>query len=105
MKILLDECLPLRLRKQITGHDVFTVDYMGWKGIPNGQLLTLAAAQKFDLLLTVDRGTLDQLPSNLPIAVLVLRVKRNSLKGISPLVPKILATLANVAPNTISFID
>lgn len=43
MKILLDECLPLRLRNHIPGHDVFTVEYMGWKGIGNGRLMALAA--------------------------------------------------------------
>jgi len=63
MKILLDECLDVRLRNHIPGHDVFSADYMGWKGISNGELLNRAAAQGFDLMLTVDKGTLHQFPT------------------------------------------
>ena len=32
MKVLLDENLPLDFRYFLTGHDVFTVSFMGWKG-------------------------------------------------------------------------
>jgi hypothetical protein len=42
MKILLDENLPHELRRHLSGHDVFTVQYMNWKGIKNGQLIALA---------------------------------------------------------------
>jgi uncharacterized protein DUF5615 len=55
MRILLDECMPQLLRRDIVGHEVSTVAEMGWAGIKNGKLLTLAEAH-FDVLLTVDRG-------------------------------------------------
>ena len=42
MKILLDENLPQRVRSMLTGHEVVTVDFMGWKGVENGALLKLA---------------------------------------------------------------
>jgi hypothetical protein len=38
MKILLDENLPHELRHEISGHDVFTVKYLGWSGMKNGLL-------------------------------------------------------------------
>ena len=56
MKVLLDENLPHRLRLFLPGHDVFTVDYLRWKGIQNGRLLALAAANGFDAMLTMDDG-------------------------------------------------
>ena len=53
MRVLLDECVPKRLRQELTGHDVSTVPDMGWAGIKNGELLALAGAQ-FECFLTVD---------------------------------------------------
>ena len=44
MKVLLDENLPHDLRKLLPGHDVFTVAYLGWAGVKNGELLRRAAA-------------------------------------------------------------
>jgi predicted nuclease of predicted toxin-antitoxin system len=39
MKILLDESLPRRLKKDLTGHAVRTVPEMGWQGKKNGELI------------------------------------------------------------------
>jgi hypothetical protein len=36
MKVLLDECLPKRLKRELPGHDVTRVQEMGWAGIKNG---------------------------------------------------------------------
>ena len=54
MKLLLDENLPHQLRHELPGHDCFTVAYMGWGGIENGTLLSLAASHGFDAVLTKD---------------------------------------------------
>ena len=43
MKLLLDENLPHALRRELPGHDAFTVQYMGWSRAKNGQLLAMAA--------------------------------------------------------------
>jgi hypothetical protein len=66
---------------------------MGWSGIENGELLTLAA-KEFDVFITVDRNLSFQ--QNLPkfnIAVLVLHAPSNRLADLRPLVPKILSIL------------
>src|SRR6266849_2144231 len=55
MRVLLDECVPRALRRELPGHEVRTVAEAGWAGVRNGELLQLAAKQ-FDLLLTVDRN-------------------------------------------------
>ena len=51
MRILLDECVPRRLRRELSGHDVDTVAEMGWASLENGPLLEMASG-KFDILLT-----------------------------------------------------
>ena len=55
MKVPLDECIDRRLARDIAGHDVKTVPQMGWAGIKNGDLLTLAEKQ-FEVFVTVDRN-------------------------------------------------
>ena len=55
MRVLLDECLPRRLKHELPGHDVKTVPEMGWAGLRNGDLLRVAA-DRFDAFLTVDRS-------------------------------------------------
>ena len=54
MRVLLDECVPRQLARELSDCDVRTVQQMGWSGIKNGALLERASAQ-FDVLFTVDR--------------------------------------------------
>ncbi len=55
MRVLLDECLPERLTRELPGHQVWTAREAGLAGKKNGELLDLAAAQ-FDVLVTLDRS-------------------------------------------------
>jgi hypothetical protein len=41
MLILLDECVPKRLKQHLAGHTVSTVRDAGWSGVKNGALLQL----------------------------------------------------------------
>ena len=43
MKILLDECLNWRLKREFELHEVFTVQELGWSGIVNGELIAKAS--------------------------------------------------------------
>ena len=93
MKLLLDECIDSRLAKELKGHTVRTVPQMGWAGVKNGQLMTLAE-KDFDVFITVDRNLPYQ--QNLikyDIAVLLLRAKTNRLADLKSLIPKILNSL------------
>jgi hypothetical protein len=40
MKLLLDECVPKRLRNDFPGHEVSTIEEVGLKGLKNGELFT-----------------------------------------------------------------
>jgi hypothetical protein len=90
LRILLDENLPRRLGQLLIGHEARTVAHMGWAGVKNGQLLTLAQSQ-FDIFLTMDQGIpYQQNLDKYEIAVFVLRAPSNSLTHLRPLVPAIL---------------
>lgn len=52
MKLLLGENLPHQLRLELPGHDCFTVAFMGWRGVENGELLRRAASDGFEAFLT-----------------------------------------------------
>ena len=98
MRVLLDECLPRRLKRDLTGHVARTAPEMGWAGKRNGDLLRLAAGE-FDAFLTVDR----RLPrehelATLRIAVIVLVAHSNRHLDLLPLVPAILDILPRAKP-------
>jgi predicted nuclease of predicted toxin-antitoxin system len=54
MRLLLDECVPRKLRSELSGHDVKTVADMKWASTKNGELLQRAASE-FHALVTVDK--------------------------------------------------
>ena len=96
MKILLDECVPRPLRRELIGHEVRTVAEMQWAGIKNGALLRLAE-QEFDVFLTVDRHLPEQQNMReLHLAIVLVLVPNNKLSTLSPLVPAILAALTTI---------
>jgi hypothetical protein len=55
VRVLLDENIPKALRKALAGFDVSTVQYMGWAGLKNGELLSTAEAGGFDVFVTGDK--------------------------------------------------
>lgn len=89
MKILLDECLPVRLKNLLTEFDVFSVSEMGWRSLKNGKLLKAAVEKSFDVFLTVDKKLeyLQNLES-FNISVVVFIVARNKIELLTPLIPK-----------------
>ncbi len=102
MNLLLDECVDRRLAKHITGLSVRTVAEMGWLGIKNGQLLSLAQSQ-FDIFVTVDRNLSFQ--QNLPsfaIAVLLLVAPSNRLADLIKLVPDIVGAAPAAVRGTVT---
>ena len=96
MKLLLDESVPRRLASSFPeSFTVRTVQDMGWAGTANGLLLSLAAAEGFDALVTVDRGIEHQQNvDDLPIPVVVMLAARNRLADLQPLVPGVVDVLS-----------
>jgi predicted nuclease of predicted toxin-antitoxin system len=95
MRILLDECLPARLRHDIAGHEVTTVPKAGWAGVKNGKLLRLIAdSKRFEVFLTMDKNLpAQQNLRGLPFAIFVLRAKSNRFEAVQPLMAELLRRL------------
>jgi hypothetical protein len=86
VRVLLDECTPRKLRRELPGHTVRTVPELGWGGTKNGALLRRAAEEEFDVLLTVDANMeFQQNTTSLPVAVIVLLARSNSIDDLQPL--------------------
>lgn len=96
MKILLDECAPLVIKKRLPHLAIFTVQEMGWSGARNGALLSLAEVE-FDVFVTTDKNlryqqnlagrnlAFIQLPTNqVPIIVTLLSEIEAALPLIRP---------------------
>jgi predicted nuclease of predicted toxin-antitoxin system len=105
VKLLLDECVTRRLKREFANHEVHTVDEAGFKGLENGDLLK-AASGKYEVLVTVDRNLpYQQNISGLDIAILVLAAKRNSYVRLKPLMPRALIALESLKAGDISRIE
>lgn len=102
MRILLDESLPRRLRGELKGHSVTTVQDAGWSGISNGELLKFAA-ERFDVFPTADQNfEFQQNLAALPMSVIVLAAPTNKIDDLRPLVPELLSKLSSLS--AISFV-
>lgn len=90
MRLLLDENLPKRLKKDFSEHEIYTVRDKQWNGIKNGELLELLIKNSFDALLTYDKNLQHQQNfSKYTITVFVLTAKINQYKELTKLTPKI----------------
>lgn len=97
MRLLLDECLPRKLKNNFPGHECQTVPEEGWAGKKNGELLSLAEAAGFEVFLTIDRRI--EFEQNLKmrrIALVMVRAKSNRLTDLLPHVPEILKALQSI---------
>lgn len=101
MKVLLDECVPIRLAQLLEGHEVTHVTLVGWSGIKNGELVSRASVI-YDVLISVDYGLPSQIVSEpLAVPVIVLHGASNKLKHIKRLVPELLAILGGSLENKV----
>lgn len=102
MRVLLDECVPRPLRRELPEHEVRTVPEMGWAGKKNGALLALLKNAGFDAFVTTDQNL--EYQQNLQaagLAVIVLVAYRNTLPALLPLVPGLRSTLGRIQPGEV----
>ena len=104
MKILLDENLPHSLRQRLGLHEAYTVRYLGWAGLKNGELLRAAEEAGFDVFITGDQTlSYEQNLTGVRVAVLVLStIDRDILKRNAA---AIVAALDVVVPGTVQEVD
>ena len=92
MRILLDECVPRRLKRYFRDQQlVLTVGDAGLSSYTNGQLLRRINGQ-FDVFITVDKSIQHkQNLSEYDVAFVLLRARSNDVVHIEPLLPKLTA--------------
>lgn len=89
MKILIDECLPKKLKQYLSEFEVNTVSELGWESLKNGELLKQAISNKFDILLTADKKLKYEQNLKSPnITIVVFDVYRNKIENIIPLLSR-----------------
>ena len=104
MNILLDECVPARFARSLSGHSVTTVQRRGWAGIENGDLLALAE-KEFDAFITVDRKlSVQQDLTKFRIPVLLVHARTNRLEHIRPLAGELLEKLSGASAGILTVI-
>ena len=102
MLVVLDECVPRPLKRDLIGHDIRHVVDMQWASKRNGELLRLMVAAQFEALLTVDQSLeFQQNVRASGIGVVVVLAKTNRVKELRPLVGEILGALARLTPGEV----
>ncbi|PSQ71604.1 MAG: hypothetical protein BRD38_01615 [Bacteroidetes bacterium QH_9_67_14] len=94
MRLLLDEDVPIRLRLHFPeACRIETVDYRGWKGLDNGDLLR-KAQRDFDALVTIEKSIQHQRNlSCYDIRLVNIRVGSDQIEDLIPYVPRVVEAL------------
>lgn len=101
MRILLDECLPRKLKRSIVGHEIATVQERGWSSKKNGELLRLMDGT-VDVFLTSDQNLrYQQNLTTIQFSIIVLVVPDNRLPTLQPLMPHVQRLLDTIAPGSV----
>lgn len=105
MRVLLDECLPRRLKRHLTGHTARTVAEMGWNGLKNGALLARAEGS-FDVFLTGDQNLpYQQNLAGRKLSIVILCARTNDVSDLEPLMSLVLVVLPELREGEIRRIE
>lgn len=103
MRILLDECMPRGLRRDLAPHQVHTVQELGFAGLKNGALLEQSVAAGIEVFLTLDRGIeYQQRVPALSIAIIAVRARSNDIAELRPIMPAVLGAITNAPPGRVT---
>ena len=99
MKVLLDECVPRKLRQHFVQHDCYAVPDLGWSGKKNGELLTLAEQNAVEVFVTVDQGIeYEQNIAGRRLGIVVLKAKSSRYSDLIKCVPEMLRAISSIQP-------
>jgi hypothetical protein len=101
VRVLPDENLPHDLAGALTGHDVSTVQGLGWAGTKNGALLK-RASDMCDVFISMD-GNIEhqQNLASLSLGVVVIDAPSNRMADLLPVVPELLQAIDAVRPSEV----
>jgi predicted nuclease of predicted toxin-antitoxin system len=96
-RVLFDENMPRKLRHDLAEFDIRTAQEEGWASFRNGELLR-RAAERFDVLVTLDHGIeYQQNLTGLRIAVVIVHVRDARLRNVRRLTALIRDAISSVA--------
>ncbi|MGA9641045.1 MAG: DUF5615 family PIN-like protein [Terriglobales bacterium] len=97
MKLLLDECVPRKLKNLFSKFECRTVPEIGLSGRKNGELLSLAEEAGFDAFLTLDQGfEYEQSLLGRNIGIVVVCARTSQMGDLLPLMPDIFQALTSI---------
>ena len=97
MRVLFDQGTPVPLRRYLASHIVATVFEKGWSTLQNGELLSTAEYEGFEVLVTTDQSLKYQQDlKNRQMAVVVLMT--TSWPRIERAANRVVAALNSVKP-------
>ena len=95
MRLLLDENMPKKFRRDFSEHEVVTVREKGWNGKKNGELLKLMLDDGINALLTVDKNMEHQQNfSKYSVSVLVFDTYDNTYDSLTRFTEQVKSVLA-----------
>jgi hypothetical protein len=104
LKILFDQGVPKPLQAHLSEHEVRRAFELGWARENNGELLALAEAAGFELLVTTDQNLLHQ--QNLRVRKIgIFILGRGNWPEIEPHAEQIAALINMVAKSEIYFFE
>ncbi|HEU5450822.1 MAG TPA: DUF5615 family PIN-like protein [Terriglobales bacterium] len=101
MKLLLDECVPRKLKSFVKEHECQTAREAGLAGLANGVLLDAAERLGFRALITLDRGfPYQQNLRGRQIVIAILRSRSSRVAALLTLIPSCLDAIEAAEPGT-----
>jgi predicted nuclease of predicted toxin-antitoxin system len=106
MKILIDECLPRKIKLSLVGseRDCQTVPEAGLAGKQNGELLDLAE-ERFDVFITLDKGI--EYQQNLQgrkLSIILIRARSNRFADVAQHVSQCLEAMQSIRPGQLAVV-
>ncbi len=96
MRILLDECVPARVKHAFPGHSVQTVSEAGWRSAQDPSLLAFAE-RHFDVFVTADRSLSKQNDlKRFLLGFVIAAVPNNRLESFEAIYDEMRAAIATV---------
>lgn len=103
-KVLFDENMPRKLRRDLPEFAVRTVQEEGWAGLKNGDLLRKAALS-FDVLVTADqRIRFQQNVLQFDIGVVVIETFDTTLANLRTLLPQLKSAIEDAIGGAITIV-
>ena len=99
MRVLFDQGTPAPLRRVLSQHEVATAFERGWSTLKNGELISVAEANGFQILITTDTNLkYQQNLASRTMAIVVLST--TSWPRIQSVAERMVAAIGAAAPGT-----